>query len=50
MISMIQLLEDLQTELYRDAVIPIALAHRYTGISLQPGGRVLDVLTRRALA
>lgn len=45
----IQLLEDLQTELYRDAVVPIALAHRYTAISLQPGGRVLDLLTRRAL-
>lgn len=45
----IQLLEDLQTELYRDAVVPIALAHRYTAISLQPGGHVLDLLTRRAL-
>jgi len=45
-----QLLEDLQTELYRDAVVPIALAHRYTAISLQPGGRVLDLLTRRSLA
>jgi len=45
----IKLLEELQTELYRDAVVPIALAHRYTAISLQPGGRVLDLLTRRAL-
>lgn len=45
----IELLENLQTELYRDAVVPIALAHRYTAISLQPGGRVLDLLTRRAL-
>ncbi|ABY33961.1 MAG TPA: hypothetical protein DEF43_17290 [Chloroflexus aurantiacus] len=46
----VQLLEQLQTELYRDAVIPIALAHRYTAISTQPGGRVLDLLTRRALS
>lgn len=46
----IQLLEELQTELYRDAVVPIALAHRYTAISLQPGGRVLDLLTKRALS
>ncbi|NPA76912.1 MAG: DNA double-strand break repair nuclease NurA [Candidatus Diapherotrites archaeon] len=46
----VQLIEHLQTELYQDAVIPIALAHRYTAISLQPGGRVLDLLTRRALA
>lgn len=46
----ISLIERLQTELYQDAVVPIALAHRYTSISLQPGGRVLDLLTRRALA
>ncbi len=46
----ITLIERLQTELYQDAVIPIALAHRYTSISLKPGGRVLDLLTRRALA
>ena len=45
----IRLIEGLQTELYEDAVVPIALAHRYTAISLQPGGRVLDLLTRRAL-
>jgi hypothetical protein len=45
----IKLLEELQTELYRDAVVPIALAHRYTAISLKPGGRILDLLTRRAL-
>ncbi|RMH43957.1 MAG: DNA double-strand break repair nuclease NurA [Gammaproteobacteria bacterium] len=46
----ISLIERLQTELYQDAVIPIALAHRYTSISMKPGGRVLDLLTRRALA
>lgn len=46
----IQLIEDLQTELYQDAVIPIALAHRFTAISLRPGGRVLDLLTRKSLA
>lgn len=45
----IRLIETLQTELYQDAIVPIALAHRYTAISLRPGGRVLDLLTRRAL-
>lgn len=45
----LSLIEELQTELYQDAVIPIALAHRYTAISLKPGGRVLDLLTRRSL-
>lgn len=34
---------------YRNAVVPIALAHRFAAISLQPGGRVLDLLTRRSL-
>jgi hypothetical protein len=46
----VELIERLQTELFKNAVIPIALAHRYTAISLQPGGRVLEVLTMRALA
>lgn len=45
----IRLLEELQTELYNDAVVPIALAHRYTSISVRPGGRVLDLLTQRSL-
>ena len=38
------LISRVETELYRDALVPIALAHRYTAISLRPGGRVLDVM------
>jgi hypothetical protein len=38
-----------ESDLYENAVIPIALAHRYTAISLMPGGRVLDLLTKQAL-
>jgi len=38
-----------ESDLYENAVIPIALAHRYTAISLMPGGRVLDLLTKAAL-
>jgi hypothetical protein len=45
----IQLINLLESDLYKNAVVPIALAHRYTAISLQPGGKVLDLLTRRAL-
>lgn len=45
-----QLLEELQSDLYRNAVVPIALAHSYTAISLEPGGRVLDLLTKKAFA
>jgi len=43
------LLNLLESDLYRNAVVPIALAHRYTAISLQPGGKVLDLLTRKTL-
>lgn len=38
-----------ETELYENAVIPVALAHRHASISLTPGGKVLDLLTRNGL-
>ena len=44
----LSLITQVETDLYRDAVVPIALAHRYTAISLRPGGRVLDILGRTA--
>jgi hypothetical protein len=43
------LIAHFESDLYENAVIPIALAHRYTAISLSPGGRVLDILTRSAM-
>lgn len=43
------LINHFQTDLYKNAVVPIALANRYTAISLVPGGRVLDLLTRHGL-
>src|SRR5207245_10148908 len=46
----VDLVTKLETDLYENAVIPIALAHRFTAISLRPAGRVLDVLTETALA
>lgn len=42
------LINDFESDLYENAVVPIALAHRYTAISFMPGGRVLDLLTRHA--
>lgn len=45
----VHLIEHLESDLYRNAVVPIALAHRYTAISLRPGGQVLDLLTKKAL-
>ncbi len=46
----IRLITHFESDLYKNAVVPIALAHRYTAISLQPGGRVLDLLTKKSLA
>ncbi|MEK6206920.1 MAG: hypothetical protein AABM32_04695 [Chloroflexota bacterium] len=46
----VDLVTKLETDLYENAVIPIALAHRFTAISMRPGGRVLDVLTETALS
>lgn len=43
------LINHFETDLYQNAVVPIALAHRYTAISLSPGGRVLDLMTRKAM-
>lgn len=45
----LKLITHLESDLYENAVVPIALAHRYTAISFQPGGRVLDLLTRNAM-
>ena len=42
----LNLITQVETDLYRDALVPIALAHRHTAISLKPGGRVLDVMGR----
>mgnify|MGYP001575138159 CR=1 FL=1 len=38
------LIEEVETDLWKNALAPIALAHRYTAISLVPSGRILDIL------
>jgi hypothetical protein len=45
----LHLIRHFELDLYQNAVIPIALAHRHASISLVPGGRVLDLLTAGAL-
>lgn len=45
----VALIRNFESDLYTNAIIPIALAHRYTAISLVPGGQVLDLLTETAL-
>ena len=44
------LIDHFETDLYENAVVPIALAHRYTAISLVPGGSVLNLLTAESLS
>lgn len=46
----VRLIEDFESDLYASAVIPIALAQKYTAISLQPGGKVLDLLAQSAVS
>ncbi len=41
-----KLIEDFEYDLYENAVVPIALAHKYTAISLEPGSKVLDLLSK----
>ncbi len=38
-----------ELDLYENAIVPIALAHRHASISLVPGGKVLDLITRAGL-
>lgn len=45
----LKLIKHFESDLYENAVVPIALAHRHTAISLAPGGQVLDLLTQDAL-
>jgi hypothetical protein len=45
----LKLITYLESDLYENAVVPIALAHRFTAISFRPGGRVLDLLTRNII-
>jgi len=42
----LELIHEFETDLYANAVIPVALAHRYTAISAMPGGKVLDILSK----
>jgi hypothetical protein len=42
----LELMRKFETDLYANAVTPVALAHRYTAISAVPGGKVLDILSQ----
>jgi hypothetical protein len=37
-------------DLYQNAIVPVALAHRHASISFVPGGKVLKFVTRHGLS
>lgn len=43
------LIRHFELDLYDNAIVPVALAHRHASISLVPGGKVLDLLAKAGL-
>lgn len=43
------LIRHFEMDLYDNAIVPVALAHRHASISMVPGGRVLNLLVRSGL-
>jgi hypothetical protein len=43
------LIRHFELDLYDNAIVPVALAHRHASISLMPGGKVLDLLVKGQL-
>lgn len=42
----LDIIRHFECDLYENAVVPVALAHRHASISLVPGGKVLDMISR----
>lgn len=45
----IEIIKLFQSDLYENSMIPVILAHEHASISLAPGGKILDLVTARAL-
>jgi hypothetical protein len=43
------LIRHFEFDLYENAIVPVALAHRHASISIVPGGKVLDIITKSGL-
>ena len=43
------LLDDFDCDMYENALVPTVLAHKYTAISLAPGSKVLDLLSKNKI-
>jgi hypothetical protein len=46
----LDIVREFELDLYENSIIPIALAHRHVSLSLVPGGKVLDLVTRTGLS
>lgn len=45
----LKIIEHFEMELYENSITPIALAHRHASISLVPGGKALDLLSKNII-
>ncbi|AKD57606.1 hypothetical protein [Spirosoma radiotolerans] len=44
------LIRHFELDLYDNAIVPVALAHRHASISLVPGGKVLDLIAKAGIS
>jgi hypothetical protein len=45
--SIVKLVMTFETDMYENGLMPIILAHKHASISLKPGGKMLDILSRK---
>lgn len=45
--SVVKLVMTFETDMYENALTPVVLAHRHASISQKPGGKMLDILSRK---
>lgn len=47
--TILDLINNISIDLYEDAVLPVALAHKYAAISLNPGTNILEIFIKKSL-
>lgn len=47
--TILNLINNISIDLYEDAVLPVALAHKYAAISLNPGTNILEIFIKKSL-
>lgn len=45
--SIVKLVMTFETDMYENGLTPIILAHKHASISIKPGGKMLDILSRK---